>query len=202
MAYKLQVATQTNDQTANLDKGKVLFLLPHHNFRDKEYTWLKERFDENGITSEVASTHLSEAQGRFGTLVKPDVLINFVESADYDAYIFVGEEAASEFFNNRDVQRIIERAMSLRKIVAAIGEAVPVLLYSGHFTNRKVTTTEAQKSKVEELGTYFTGRIVEQDGDLITANGPYGTREFAEAIIKALAWSKKPASANGRQYLK
>lgn len=195
-------STETTPAISLESASKVLFILPHYNFRDKEYTWLKERFDEKGIHSEVASTHLSEAQGRFGVLVKPDVLINFVESEDYDAYIFVGEEAASEFFDNREIQRIVERARNKKKIIAAIGEAVPIVLYTGHFTGKKVTTTETQKKKIEDLGAFFTGRIVEQDSDLITANGPHATREFAEAIVKALEWNRKASSNNGREYLR
>jgi hypothetical protein len=42
--------------------------------------------------------------------------------------------------------------------------------------------------------------LVEQDGDVITANGPYGTREFADSIIKALEYTV--GTGTGRQYLR
>jgi putative intracellular protease/amidase len=183
-----------------LEGKKLLMLLPHYGFRDKEVTWLLERFIPKGIKVEIASTHLSEAQGRFGTLVKPHVLIKFVESGDYDGFVFIGEEAASEFFDNEDVRRIIDHAFATRKIIAAIGAAVTIIAYTGKLTGKKVTSSDSEKDKIEELGGFYTGRLVEQDGDVLTANGPYATREFAESIMKALKWSV--GSGNGRTYLR
>lgn len=199
---KTENSSSTATATATkLDSKKILMILPHYNFRDKEYSWLKERFDPTGAQTTIASTHLSEARGRFGTVVKPDVLTEFVDTNEYDAVVFVGEEAAAnEYFDDRNVQRILETAFSRRKIVAAIGRAVPVLGFSGHLTGKKVTTNEADKNRMEELGAFYTGRLVEQDGDIITATGPYATREFADTIIKALSWSS--GSGSGRRYLR
>lgn len=185
----------------SLQNKKVLFILPHHNFRDKEYSWIVERLDEAGVAHEVASSHLSEAQGRFGTIVKPDVTVNFVSSSDYDAYIFVGEETASEYYASPEVMKIVIGALGARKVVAAIGHAVPILGFSGKLTSRKVTGPDELRPDIEESGAFFTGRLVEQDDDIITANGPYATRELAESVIKALEWSDGE-SRTGRAYLR
>lgn len=186
----------------NLQSKKVLFILPHHDFRDKEYTWIVERLNEAGFAHEVASSHLSEAQGRFGTIVVPDVAISFVSSADYDAFIFIGEEAASEYFASPDITRLVVNAITTHKIVAAIGHAVPILGYSGHLSGKKVTGPVEIKTEIEDSGAFFTGRLVEQDGDVITATGPYATRELAESIVKALEWSSEGNQRSGRTYLR
>lgn len=200
-----EIRTQTHYSPLASDDSlagkKVLVILPHYNFRDKEYSWLRERLDAAGVTTEVASTHLSEAQGRFGTIVNPDCLVSFVEANDYDAFIFVGEEAASEYFDNPDILRTLETAFAKRKIVAAIGAAVPIVAFTGHLVGRKVTSVESERTRLEELGAYFTGNLVEQDGDIITANGPYGTREFADSVVKALKWSSV-VTGNGRTFLR
>lgn len=180
---------------------KVLFVLPHHDFRDKEYSWIVERLDEAGITHDVASSHLSEAQGRFGTMVKPDINISFVSSGDYDAFIFIGEESASEYYARPEIAKLVINAITTRKVVAAIGHAVPILGYSGHLNGKKVTGPDEIKSNIEETGAFFTGRLVEQDGDIITANGPYATRELADSVIKAIEWGDKSDLA-GRSYLR
>jgi putative intracellular protease/amidase len=197
----METKIETTDELANLDNKKVLVILPHYNFRDKEYTWLRERLDAAGVRVEIASTHLSEAEGRFGTIVKPDVLISYVEAIDYDAYIFVGEEAAMEFYGNPDIQKIIDNAFENHKVVAAIGAAVPIIGYSGKLVGVRITSVESERKRLEDMGAYFTGRISEQDGQVITANGPYGTREFADSIVKALDWSSG-TGAHGRQYLR
>lgn len=183
---------------------KVLFILPHTGFRDKEYIWLKERFDEAEITSEIASSHLSEAQGRFGTILKPDVLISFVSSGDYDAFIFIGGESAKEYYAEPTVVKLVIDAITTHKLVAAIGLAVPILGYSGLLASRKVTGPNTIKTNIEDAGAFFTGRLVEQDGDIITANGPYAMRELAESIIKALEWADEGTNGEhtGRTYLR
>jgi protease I len=201
MSSRLDARTEKECEIADLSCRKVLVILPHYNFRDKEYTWLKERLDQAGVKVEVASTHLSDAEGRFGTTVTPDVLVSYVEAIDYDAYIFIGEEAANEFFGNVDILRIVENAFENHKIVAAIGAAVPIIGYSGKLVGKKITSVEGERKRLEDLGAYFTGRIVEQDGQVITANGPYGTREFADTIIKALKYASGIAS-QGRPYLR
>jgi len=185
----------------SLQNKKVLFILPHHDFRDKEYSWIVERLDEAGISHEVASSHMSEAQGRFGSIVAPDVNVAFVSSADYDAFVFVGEEAANEYYANPEISKLILNAISTRKVVAAIGHAVPVLGYSGKLTGRKVTGPDEIRYQIEETGAFFTGKLVERDEDIITASGPYAVRELAESIIKALEWSDA-AGASGRTYLR
>lgn len=194
---------KTSEQKEEIQQltQKALVILPHYNFRDKEYTWVRERLDEAGVRVEVASTHLSEAQGRFGTLVCPDVLISYVEASDYDAYIFIGEEAAAEFIGNVDIRRIIESAHASNRIIAAIGAAVPIIGYSGKLVGKKVTSVETEKKRLEDMGAFYTGKISEQDGQIITANGPYGTREFADAIIKTLEYSSGIVP-EGRPYLR
>lgn len=181
--------------------NKVLFVLPHYNFRDKEYTWIVEALDSAGISHEVASSHLSEAQGRFGTIVKPDVLLKFVSSGDYDGFIFIGEEGAKEYYADPDIVKLVINIITTRKVIAAIGMAVPILGYSGHLSGKKVTGPDEMKREIEETGAFFTGRLVEQDGDIITANGPYATKEVASAVIKALSWNDD-FEKHGRKYLR
>lgn len=178
---------------------KALIVLPHYEFRDKEYSWTREKLEEAGITVEVASSHHSPAVGRFGLEVLPDVLIGFVESGDYDLFIFVGEEAVKEFFGNIHIRDIIEHAFITNKLIGAIGEASMLLTYTNHIVRRKVTGPETNRFKLEQSGAYYTGRLVEHDGNLITAIGPYATLEFVEKIVKTekRAWQND----NSRTYL-
>lgn len=190
-----------DENIAKKSPKKILIILPHYNFRDKEYKWLVERLETAGVTAETAANHLSEAQGRFGTLVKPDALIEYVEASDYDAFVFIGEESAeTEFINDKNIHKILETAFSRHKIVAAIGAAVPIIAVTGHLVGKRITAVESEKQRLEDLGAFYTGRLVEQDGDIITANGPYATREFADSIIKALKWSE--GKGDGRKYLR
>jgi putative intracellular protease/amidase len=178
---------------------KILLILPHDGFRDKEYSWLVERFKEGGIIFDVASSHLSVAKGLYGELVKPDVLLRSVSPSEYEAYILIGEEAASEYFGNNDVISILEYASEHSKLVGAIGLAVSVLTRSRIVSGRRLTGPTDLQRTIEDAGAFYHGRLIEIDNNLITASGPYGTREFAEAIVEYLGDGK---SKSGREYLR
>jgi protease I len=170
-------------------KNKILLILPHNDFDDNEFRVIHERLNSSDIKTEIASSHLSEAQGRYKTIVIPDVLINFVESGDYDGFIFIGEEAAAEYFSHPTILRIIDQAHFSHKLVAAIGAAVPILAYTGKMSGQKVTSSERERRRLEELGTIFTGRRIEISDHFITASGPEATDEFAKSIVEMLNWS-------------
>lgn len=178
---------------------RLLIILPHEGFRDKEFAWVVERLENSGIQFAVASTHLSDAKGRFGDLVKPDVLVRQVHPDIYDGYIFIGEEAAEEYVNNPEAVKLLEHAADYSKLVGAIGHAVLVLTSSRILTGRKVTGPSDLQNRFEEAGAFFGGKLVEKDGNLITASGPYGTREFGEEIVE---YFSEDEGLSGRKFLR
>lgn len=180
-------------------KKKILLILPHDNFDDQEYEEIKNELESNNIETETASTHLSEAQGINKSIVVPDVLISFVEAGDYDGFIFIGEKAATEYFSHPTILRIIDQAHFSHKTIAAIGASVPAIAYTGKLGGQRVTGTEDEHKRLEELGAIFTGRRVEVSDHFITASGPESTTEFVRAIVDVLNWSPMVSE---RKYLR
>lgn len=178
---------------------KILLIIPHDSFDDNEYQELYSGLVNGGFDVEVASSHLSEAQGRFKCLVVPDVLVDFVEAGDYDGFVFVGEEAAREYYTSATILRILDQASLSGKIIAAIGEAVPILAYTGKLAGIKVTGPEVERRRLEELGAIFTGNYIEINNNFITSRGPETIREFTTAIINTLDWTPHPSE---RVYLR
>jgi len=171
-----------------MENKKVLFVLPHYDFDDDEYFQMKDFLDASGITSEVCSTHMSEAQGRFKKLVVPEFLIEDVEAVDFDAFIFIGGNGARELYNSIDVQNLVRDILLEHKVAALIGEAVPILYYANVVKGRSVTTLENLRQEVEAGGAYYTGKSLEQDGDIITGFDNRSTKDVADAVIRALDW--------------
>jgi putative intracellular protease/amidase len=85
------------------------------------------------------------------------------------------------------------------KIIAAIGEAVPILAYTGKLAGIKVTGPEVERRRLEELGAIFTGNYIEINNNFITSRGPETIREFTTAIINTLDWTPHPSE---RVYLR
>jgi len=175
---------------------KALFVIPHYGFDDQQYLKIKEILEGAGIITELASTHLAEAQGMFKNLFKPEFLVQDVEAEDFDAYIFVGGVGTQEFCQNVDVQRLIVDVLLKHKTLALVGEAVPVLFYANVLEGKNVTTLETLKGQVEAGGAYYTGMNMEQDGSLITGYDNRSIREISEAVIRTLEWDRQHKKSN------
>jgi len=174
-------------------EAKALFVIPHHDFQDEEYFYLKEKLEEAGIKTEVSSTHLAEAQGRFKKLVQPEFLIRDVRGADYDAFIFIGGDGVKNLYHDFEIQNLIRDTIIEKKVLVLINEAVPLLGYAGQIKGKKVTAQEHFKAELEGFGGYFSGKNVEQDADLITAYDERSLEELSRVVIKAIGWKKDHA---------
>ncbi len=174
-----------------MENKKVLFVLPHDDFDDDEYFQTKEILESSGISTEVCSTHMSEAQGRFKKIVNPEFLIEDVEAEDFDAFIFIGGNGASELYNDIDVQNLVKDSLLEHKVIALIGWAVPILYYANVIKGRKVTTHEDLKQEVEAGGAFYTGISMEQDGDIITGFDNRSVKDVASAVIRSLDWQRQ-----------
>lgn len=168
--------------------SKVLLIIPHDRFRDEEYEAVTKVLKAAGHSVEVGSSHHTEAKGHFGLMVKPDVEISFVEPKDYDATIFIGGTGVEEYISDNTTIDLVRNFFYERKLLGAIGMAVEILAVAGILTDRKVTSSTNIIPKVQESGAFYTGRDVEQDGEIITASGVSAKDEFAKSIVSALAW--------------
>jgi len=168
--------------------SKVLIVIPHDRFRDEEYEAISKALKSAGHEVMVGSSHHTEAQGHFGLLVKPDVIIGFVEPKDYEAIIFIGGRGVEEYVTDPEILNLVRNIFYERRLLAAIGMAVEILAYAGVLTGKKVTCDTSIIDKIQSVGAYYTGRGVEQDGEIVTGLGYKDSAQFAESIAKALRW--------------
>lgn len=162
-------------------------VIAHKIFRDEEYLKPKQILAEAGFTIVTASSKLGEAVGKLGAKVKPDILITEAKIEDYKAIVFVGGAGSEEYQNNAVAHKLIHDALQQNKIVAAICIASVILANAGILKSKKATVFPSGKEQLISAGAVYTDKPVEQDGNIITANGPESAAEFAEAIKKALS---------------
>lgn len=177
---------------------KVLTIIPHDCFRDEELTAAKDIIEEAGHEFSVGSSHHTEAKGHYGLLVKPDITLRFVETDDYDCLIFIGGRGVEEYLTDSTVMEIIRNFYSDGKLICAIGMAVEILVYAGILAGRRVTCDNLTILKVQNGGAYYTGGLVEEDGNLITGSGIEAKDEFAKTIVSALEYENKKRGAYAR----
>jgi protease I len=166
---------------------RILAIIASRDFKDEELFIPKKIFEENGYKVVIASSSSKPSRGAGGAEVKPDILLKDVDVDDYAAIVFIGGPGASEYWNNRIAQRIAQEAVKRKKVLAAICIAPVTLANAGVLSHKKATVWFSQANTIIKKGAFYTGSAVEQDGDIITANGPSAASEFANTILKVLA---------------
>jgi protease I len=161
-------------------------IIASQNFRDEELLKPRDLFIKEGMEVILASSSLETSRGMLGATVKPDILINKVKVEDFEAIIFVGGIGSSEYWNNPIAHKIVKEAVSLNKLICAICIAPVTLANVGILDGKKATVFRSEVKAIKKKGAIYTGKAVEVDGNIITAEGPQAATEFGQTIINAL----------------
>jgi len=142
-----------------------------------------EIFDVNLLDASSIEMLIKEVKKRFGRL---DILINNIEVEDFEAIIFVGGMGSSEYWDDPVAREIVKKAVSLDKLICAICIAPVTLANAGILDGKKATVFRSEVKAIKKKGAIYTGKAVEVDGNIITAEGPQAATEFGQTIINLL----------------
>jgi len=164
---------------------KAVMIIAKEGFRDEELFEPKEVMEKAGIEVSIASSTYN-AKGKLGGQAKADLLVNQLKAGNFDAVIFVGGPGCREYFRDPTVNKIINETVGKGKILASICSAGQTLAYAGVLKGKKATVFPGDAEVLKKLGANYSGKPVEQDGNIITADGPSSARVFGETIVRAL----------------
>lgn len=164
---------------------KIVIVFANRLFRDEELKKPYEYLKEKGYLLTLASDSLNEAQGKLGMTITPDILAYNIKEEDFDALLFVGGPGTKIFFEDRTIHKIIRSFNEKNKLIAAICISPVILAFSGILSQKKATVWIDGKDTLENFGAKYTGKDVEIDGNIITANGP-AALPYAKAIDEYL----------------
>ncbi|NYZ75880.1 DJ-1/PfpI family protein [Candidatus Micrarchaeota archaeon] len=191
-AILLLGCAQQAGQKASGGEGmrKVLFVIAPSDFRDEELFHSKEAVESAGFRVYIASTSMNEAVGMLGGRVKPDLLVSQANLSQYDAVVFIGGQGVETngLPENPAVVKLAKDASSSGKVVAAVCIAPRILAAADIVRGRNVTSFPDNDtiSSLKRAGAVYTGKPVERDGKLVTADGPSSAKGFGEEIVKVL----------------
>ncbi len=166
---------------------KVVFVIAKSNFRDEELFHTKEEIEAKGIETVIASIEKGECLGKMGGKITAEFSLEEIDSEEFDAIIFVGGVGAETFFNNETALSLAKSFFVEGKVVAAICIAPSILANAGLLKGKKVTSFPSEESNLKEKGAIYSGKPVEVDGKIITANGPGSARVFGQKIALLLS---------------
>lgn len=161
-------------------------IIAHEEFRDEEYLEPKRVLTENGAEVTTASWEAGTAIGKFGTLVEVDITIDKLDINNYDAIIYIGGPGSKKYWDNTIAHRIAKEAIEYNKILAAICSAPITLARTGVLKDKKATCHKGDAEELKKEGAIYTGNPVEQEGLIITADGPSSAASFGIRILETL----------------
>jgi len=168
-------------------RGKsLLVVVPHYAFGDEEFEETRKAIEGAGGAVRVASTTKDPVTGMKGLRVKPDMIIDEANAADYVAVVFVGGTGASQFWHDAKAHELARATVAQGKIAGATSYAAPTLAYAGLMKGRTVTSVLQVAEKLRGKGAKYAGTPVERDGNIITGRDAASARQFAEALVEAL----------------
>jgi len=165
--------------------AKILSVIAPQGYQGVEYGHSKEALEAAGHKVLTASTH-KKASDKNGNNLQVDLLLKNVKVDDFDAILFVGGPGVYDYFEDAHVLTLAKKFQKAGKIVSAICAAPSILANAGLLKGVKATSFPSQAANLKAKGAHFTGTGVEQDGKIITADGPNNAKAFGEKIASAL----------------
>ncbi len=165
---------------------RVLMVIASDQFRDEEYQKPRAILEASGAKVTVASSSLKEATGMLGLKVKPDILLGDAKMEQFDAVVFVGGMGATEYWDNSTAHALARKAFEAGKPTTAICLAPMTLANAGLLKGKRATIWKDAAGDFKTKGVVYTGKPVEQDGQLITGSGPDAAEAFGKALVEAL----------------
>jgi len=114
------------------------------------------------------------------------MLVEDIRVENYDAVVFVGGTGASCYFNSKTAHDIAKNAYLKNKLLCAICAGPVILANAGVLEGKKATICSFFERELKQKGAIYTGKPVQVDGSIVTADGPQSAERFAREIIKLL----------------
>ncbi|MGB0292673.1 MAG: DJ-1 family glyoxalase III [Luteolibacter sp.] len=140
-----------------------------------------------GVDVTIAAMGKLLVTGKEGIKIGGDVLIDDINTVDYDCLMIPGGPAVMQLLQDGRAGKLAKEFMLAGKTVAAICAAPLILHQAGLLEGKKFTCYESCK---ESLPAALNERVV-IDGELITSCGPGTALDFGFAIAQHLAGKAK-----------
>ena len=166
--------------------NSILYFLPAKHFNEEEFFITKNLLEKNGFNSFVTSDANDFCEGANGRKFRPDMKFDNIHPNNFAGIVLTGGYGAKDYWNNTRLHRILNEFNNSKKIIAAICFA-PVILANAGLLNGKsaVCHIDAKPDFIRSEIDYKDVSVVVSK-NIITANGPKASFEFAESVIFVL----------------
>jgi protease I len=119
-----------------------------------------------------------------------DLTLGEVRPEDYEAVAVIGGYSVWKYVGDPEVNRLLLGFSDSGKHIGAICAGTYVLGKAGLLKGRRVTGPRSRR--LRRYGARYVGGLVQQDGKIITAQGPSASEAFGKALAEAVRKTRGP----------
>lgn len=166
--------------------ARILSIVAPEQFQHIEYLESKRALEEAGHRVFMASVVLKPTD-KMGQTHRADLLVSDVNPNDYDAVLFVGGPGVYAYFDDPVILGMARSFFEAGKLTTAICAAPTILARAGLLNGKTATCFPSESKEIEKGGGIYSRNHVEEDGLLITGDGPASSHAFGKKIAEALS---------------
>jgi len=166
-----------------VNNNSILYFLPARYFNEEEFFITKNLLEKNKFKSFIASDTWDMCEGTNGKKFKPDLRLENINANNFAGFVLIGGYGALDYRNNLNLHKILNDFNKSGKIVAAICIAPVILAASGLLNGKSATCFPEVKQDLMKPDIDYKDLPVVVAKNIITANGPKASFEFAESIL-------------------
>jgi protease I len=163
--------------------NSILYFLPARYYNEEEFFITKSFLEKNRFQSFTASDARDMCEGTNGKRYKADLRLENINQSNFAGIVLIGGIGAKEYWNNSKLHKILKDFNSSKKIIAAICIAPVILANAGILNGKSGTCYPDVKSDFMRSDIDYKDLPVVLERNIITANGPKASFEFAESIL-------------------
>jgi protease I len=175
-------------------------VLVEDGFDDDEVSGILERLNSAGLEITLVAPFADRVyKGRHGrTVVTSGMSAGAARRQRFAAIVIPGGHAPDRIRMRHAMLDLVRDAMSDGRTVGAIGHGAQVLISADALGGRTLTCWPSIAIDVKNAGGLYVDRPVVDDDGLITSRKADDVGQFAEALVRAMAHSRRAGGIQSR----
>lgn len=170
---------------------KTIALLATDGFEDSELTKPLEAVRAAGATVLIVSNKTGSINGKDGTTITVDTIVDDVSASDYDGLLLPGGVANPDIMRmNKTAVAFVRAFFDQHKPVAAICHAPWLLIEADVVSGRKLTSWPSLRTDIINAGGDWVDESVVVDEGLVTSRNPDDLPDFCAKAVEEFGEGK------------